>query len=125
MKYIKPQLNIPVAAYNGPELAIDTGSNVFAARTKKGWTQAQLARKMKTLQPSIARVENGNTVPSLPFLLKIARAIGTGLVAPTFESILPSASPKYYTQPEAASAVGSYNLALSPYYSVSTTLKGL
>jgi transcriptional regulator with XRE-family HTH domain len=77
----------PRAAYNTAELAVDVGTNIFAARTKKGWTQKRLAQRLKTLQPSIARVENGNALPSLNLLLRIAKALGTGVVAPTFEAL--------------------------------------
>ncbi len=86
MKSEKPEIISSPYAYTADELAVDIGVNVFAARTKKGWTQTQLAKKMKTVQPSIARIELGNTIPSLDFLLRIAKALGTGLVAPTFES---------------------------------------
>jgi transcriptional regulator with XRE-family HTH domain len=94
MKFQRPEIDIPSAAYNAGELSVDIGTNVFAARTKKGWTQLQLAKELKTLQPSIARVENGNTVPSLNFLLRIAKALGTGLVAPTFELLLSNSNVK-------------------------------
>ncbi len=47
-------------------------------------TQAQLAKKMKTHQPSIARIESGNTLPSLSFLEKLAHSVGTYLIAPKF-----------------------------------------
>ena len=86
MKSEKPEIISSPYAYTADELAVDIGVNVFAARTKKGWTQTQLAKKMKTVQPSIARIELGNTIPSLDFLLRIAKALGTGVVAPTFEA---------------------------------------
>lgn len=88
MRFEKPQINLSQAAYDAAELSIDVGSNIFAARTKKGWTQVQLAKRLKTLQPSIARLENGNSLPSLDFLIRIAKALGTGLIAPTFESLV-------------------------------------
>lgn len=47
-------------------------------------TQAQLAKKMGTQQPSIARVESGSILPSLSFLEKLAESIDTYLVAPKF-----------------------------------------
>lgn len=58
---------------------------VFEARLKKKMTQAQLAKKIGTKQPSIARIENGDTLPSLDFLEKIAKALGTSLIVPKFE----------------------------------------
>ncbi len=47
-------------------------------------TQVQLAKKMKTQQPSIARVESGNILPSLSFLERLADSLGTYLIAPKF-----------------------------------------
>ena len=88
MQFEKPKINTARAAYNSEELAVDVGTNIFAARTKKGWTQKRLAEEMKTLQPSIARVENGNTLPSLDFLMKTAKALDTGLIAPTIENVI-------------------------------------
>lgn len=103
MRFEKPKINVPQAAYNAAELIVDVGTNIFAARTKKGWTQERLAKRLKTLQPSIARVENGNALPSLNFLLRIAEALGTGVVAPTFESLLPTGNPMVTTEVENSS----------------------
>lgn len=58
---------------------------VFEARLKKKMTQAQLARRIGTKQPSIARIENGDTLPSLTMLEEIAKALGTVLLQPRFE----------------------------------------
>ncbi|MFQ5684916.1 MAG: helix-turn-helix transcriptional regulator [Candidatus Binatia bacterium] len=50
---------------------------MIAARLKKGWTQAELARRVRMQQPNIARLEGGNyDRVSLPTLKKIARALG-------------------------------------------------
>lgn len=65
-------------------LAIEIGSQIFRARTMKGFTQARLARKMNTKQPSIARAEGGNDLPSLSFLQKMAEKLGTYLIPPKF-----------------------------------------
>lgn len=75
------------ASYTQKELSRDVAVKIFAARMKKGLTQAQLAKRINTLQPSIARAESGNILPGLDFLLKIANALDTGLIAPTFESL--------------------------------------
>ena len=40
-----------------------------------GLTQAQLAEMVGTRQPSIARLENGTSTPSLTFLTKVAEAL--------------------------------------------------
>lgn len=58
---------------------------VFEARISKKMTQTQLAKKIGTKQPSIARIENGDVLPSLEFLDKIAKALDTELVQPMFK----------------------------------------
>ncbi len=70
--------------YSRYDLAFEIGEMVIDARVKLGITQDGLARKTKTQQPSIARLENGSTLPSLSFLEKIARGLGTYLLAPKF-----------------------------------------
>ncbi len=66
----------------------DIAMLVTEARYFVGFTQTQLANKMKTKQSSIARVESGKMLPSLDFLDKLAKAIGTNLVAPRFAFML-------------------------------------
>ncbi len=53
---------------------------ILEARKKKGMTQARLARKMKTTQSVIARVESGRANPTLSFLLRLAEALGRRLI---------------------------------------------
>lgn len=55
-------------------------SQLISARARKGLTQAQLAKKMGTKQSAIARVEGGNTNPSVDFLEKLSRALGSKLI---------------------------------------------
>jgi ribosome-binding protein aMBF1 (putative translation factor) len=45
-------------------------------REKKGITQAQLAKKMGTSQAHIARLESGNSLPSLATLYKFGEKLG-------------------------------------------------
>lgn len=52
-------------------------SQIIEARTKKGLTQAALAKKMGTKQSAIARLEAGNANPTLGFLEKASKALGT------------------------------------------------
>lgn len=54
------------------------------ARTERGLTQVQLAKRMKTQQSAIARVESGSGLPGLEFLSRMAKAMGMELVVPTF-----------------------------------------
>ena len=54
---------------------LEPGYQIARLRILKGLTQAQLAELVGTRQPSIARLENGTSVPSLSFLHKIATAL--------------------------------------------------
>ncbi len=67
------------AAYDklGPEFEL--ARSVIEARTRAGLTQEQLAKRMKTTQSVIARLESGRTRPSTKTLEKLARATGTRL----------------------------------------------
>ncbi|MDA8068707.1 MAG: helix-turn-helix domain-containing protein [Actinomycetota bacterium] len=49
------------------------------ARLRSGLDQAQLARRSSTTQPYVSRVERGVTVPSLPTLERLLRAMGLRL----------------------------------------------
>lgn len=51
-------------------------SQVIAARIKKGITQKDLAEKMGTKQSAIARLESGNSNPSISFLEELANVLG-------------------------------------------------
>ena len=54
---------------------LEPGYQVARLRILRGLTQAQLAEMVGTRQPSIARLENGSSVPSLSFLTRIAEAL--------------------------------------------------
>jgi len=71
------------------DLMFEVSEMLIEARIKKGITQEELAKKIGTKQPSIARVENGNVMPSLSFLEKIAKALDTYLVPPRFAFLEP------------------------------------
>jgi ribosome-binding protein aMBF1 (putative translation factor) len=49
-------------------------SEIIGARMKKKMSQEDLAKKVGTKQSAIARLESGNTNPSIDFLEKIAKA---------------------------------------------------
>ena len=55
--------------------SLEPGYQVARLRMQHGLTQAQLAELVGTRQPSIARLENGTSAPSLSFLNKIAAAL--------------------------------------------------
>lgn len=47
------------------------------ARTKAGFTQQEIAKKMGTTQSVIARLESGKVLPSMKTIVKYAEATGT------------------------------------------------
>jgi ribosome-binding protein aMBF1 (putative translation factor) len=54
-------------------------SAMIAARSRAGLTQAQLAKKMKTTQSTITRLESGKSTPSGRTLQNYATATGSRL----------------------------------------------
>ncbi len=54
---------------------LEPGYQVARLRIQRGLTQSQLAEKVGTCQPSIARLENGSALPSISFLNRIAAAL--------------------------------------------------
>ncbi len=65
-------------------IAIKVGGLITAARIHSGLSQAELAEKIGTQQPSVARAENGKMIASIEFLYKIAKAIKTDFLFPKF-----------------------------------------
>lgn len=55
---------------------LEPAYQVARLRMIRGLTQAELAKLAKTSQPSIARLESGQTLPSLSFLQRVASALG-------------------------------------------------
>jgi len=51
-----------------------------ALREKAGLSQKQLAERVKTKQPSIARMEGARAWPRLDLLQRVARALGAEMV---------------------------------------------
>lgn len=66
-------------AYDALELEFSIIEQVIRKRLEKGLTQKQLAEKVGTKQSAIARLEGGNSNPSVAFLEKIAKALGSNL----------------------------------------------
>lgn len=54
---------------------LEPGYQIARLRIIRGLTQTQLAEMVGTRQPSIARLENGSSIPSLSFLDRIAKAL--------------------------------------------------
>jgi transcriptional regulator with XRE-family HTH domain len=55
------------------------GQRIITLRTKKGWTQADLAREADKSPQAIEKLENGKVNPTLYSLLEIANAIDVSL----------------------------------------------
>jgi len=66
--------------YEKNSLQFDVAEKVMKARIKKEMTQKELAERIGTTQPNIARVESGNYEPTLKILHKISKALGTELI---------------------------------------------
>jgi ribosome-binding protein aMBF1 (putative translation factor) len=60
--------------------ALEPAYQVARLRIARGLTQAELARRVGTKQPSIARLESGRSTPRLPFLKQVAEALDAELV---------------------------------------------
>jgi len=67
-------------AYEALEGEFGLAKAVIDARNRVGLTQAELARKMGTTQPVLARLEGGRSHPSMRTLERLARATGTRLL---------------------------------------------
>ena len=63
------------AAEAEEEARLQLAELVYAARTRAGLTQTELAGRMGTQQSVISTVENGRQVPSVSTLWRIARAL--------------------------------------------------
>jgi transcriptional regulator with XRE-family HTH domain len=78
------------AAWDALDDEFNLAAQIIAARARAGLTQSQLARRMKTTQSVIARLEAGQTSPSTRTLQRVARATGSRLRI-TFEASAPRA----------------------------------
>ena len=56
-------------------LELEIGYQIARLRILQGLTQEELAERVGTRQPSIARLESGRSLPSLSFLEKVAEAL--------------------------------------------------
>ena len=67
-------------AYDSLEGEFAFAEAVIDARNRVGLTQSELARKMGTTQPVVARLEGGRSRPSMRTLERLARATDTRLL---------------------------------------------
>jgi ribosome-binding protein aMBF1 (putative translation factor) len=65
--------------YEEAELAHDLGQMVYDRRIALGLSQAELADRCSMKQPQISRIEGGGTVPTIPLLRRLARALDADL----------------------------------------------
>jgi ribosome-binding protein aMBF1 (putative translation factor) len=68
-----------VEAYEAARLAYELGRAVRAMREQRGWSQSDLAREAGMTQSAVARFEAGGTIPTLPVLERLARALDADL----------------------------------------------
>jgi ribosome-binding protein aMBF1 (putative translation factor) len=66
--------------YAALEEEFEVARAVIAARSRAGLTQAELAQRMGTTQPAVARMESGRIQPSLQTLHRLAQATGSRLM---------------------------------------------
>jgi ribosome-binding protein aMBF1 (putative translation factor) len=66
-------------AYNALDDEFALAAALIDARGKAGLSQADVAKKMDTSQPAIARLEGGRGNPSIDTLRRFARVTGTRL----------------------------------------------
>lgn len=68
------------AGYSEARDGFELGVRLRAERERLGLTQAELAERMGTTQPTVARLEAGGLTPSLDTLHRAAEALGLELV---------------------------------------------
>ncbi|MFE6700603.1 helix-turn-helix domain-containing protein [Streptomyces sp. NPDC057718] len=67
-------------------LAFDLGQAVYDRRTALGISQTELARRAGMTQPQVSKLELGGTVPTVPLLARLARAMEAMFRMELFES---------------------------------------
>ena len=80
---LKRERKISIArrgGYRRAKEAYDIAERVRQARERLGMTQAELAARIGSTQPAIARLEAGGVMPNLDTLRRIAEALGFELV---------------------------------------------
>jgi HTH-type transcriptional regulator/antitoxin HipB len=68
------------AGYERARRAFELGEQIRALREVQHLSQSELARRMGSTQPAIARLEAGRVAPSLDTLDRAAAALGVELV---------------------------------------------
>lgn len=65
--------------YVDARLAGDLGQAIYDRRVELGLSQTELAERAAMTQPQISRIEGGDTVPTLPLLRRLAKALDGSL----------------------------------------------
>ncbi|MER7000999.1 helix-turn-helix transcriptional regulator [Streptomyces sp. NPDC000410] len=66
-------------AYVEAGYAFALGQAVYDRRSELGLSQAELARRAGMTQPQISHIEGGDSVPTLPLLTRLAKALDASL----------------------------------------------
>lgn len=67
------------AEYNALEEEFDLANTLISARAKLGISQLEVARRMKTKQSVVARLEASGAMPNIQTLRRYAAAVGCKL----------------------------------------------
>lgn len=80
-KYLNQKLQNPdfKRAFLRVHLFDDLADQILALRNKRGYTQTQLAKKAKTTQAVISRIENGSVNSTLIMIQKVAESLNASI----------------------------------------------
>jgi len=70
--------------FNKKDREFELSNLITEARIHAGISQSELAKRMGTKQPNIARAESGKIVPSITFLKEVAKALDVAFILPKF-----------------------------------------
>ena len=80
VKARRPNTELRQNEYRDATDAFELGIRIRCERKSRGLTQTELAERMGTTQPVVARLEAGGVTPSLDTLRRAADALGLDLV---------------------------------------------